>query len=521
MHRPPALEVDSAEVRPGIYSSFCLSWRIAVALAIPILAGCRSTENSSPTAEVLSPTTLLTFTEQPPSPLPPSITTLPLTSIQVTETPRPPALPNLSELARRACTDAENSPVVVGFIPLPLFIMKQVEYLNSDWEFESLGLEGDELIATDSDKGNALVCIRENWAESGIYGDGEKAYDNEWRVSIIAWPSGVILGKLVVSGRPPSIKVGGGPGYGDPPVEGLRTLLRRATTFPTLLIGDETHGFAPPAFSADGRLVALDDADGRISIWDLPDGMKLNEFAGNPFLPTGQLALSPDGSKVAASGFVISKTMVFDTSTGKLLYTLEAGFPQFSPDGKYLAVAAPIEIWLVDPEQGNLVGKMENGHDDLTQALAFSADGRWLVTGKVGNHELVVWDLELREPVWIFTDYDFRADNVAISADGRIAALIGNDGIRVLDIATGTALYTVPENSVPRGVIAFSPDGRYMVYTGSDDGFVLYAVDLEGFGSVELLRTIMFGGGLFFGPDGRSLYVIDGNDFLYRLDFPP
>ena len=101
----------------------------------------------------------------------------------------------------------------------------------------------------------------------------------------------------------------------------------------------------------------------------------------NDFLAT--VALSPDGSRVAAAGG--NTVSIWETSSGKEVQTFPAGrtrvsMIRFSPDGKQLAVATAANGAAVfDVESGS--GKLTlQGEEPGTSAVAFSADGGRLAT---------------------------------------------------------------------------------------------------------------------------------------------
>jgi WD40 repeat protein len=64
----------------------------------------------------------------------------------------------------------------------------------------------------------------------------------------------------------------------------------------------------------------------------------------------------------------------------------------FSPDGKYLATASGSVILLREPKTGKIVREIP-GHLDSVQALAFSADGRKLLSGSDDGSALL-WDMQ-------------------------------------------------------------------------------------------------------------------------------
>jgi WD40 repeat protein len=122
----------------------------------------------------------------------------------------------------------------------------------------------------------------------------------------------------------------------------------------------------------------------------------------------GGLAFSPDGKLLAAAGDVVR---IWDVATGELTHTLRGQTEMggvgsctnlaFAPDGKHLVVTvsglagAGGNIRVYDTADFSEIDQVLGGHDGAVTRLAFSRDGRWLVTGGTDSR-LVVWDWEKR-----------------------------------------------------------------------------------------------------------------------------
>jgi WD40 repeat protein len=131
-----------------------------------------------------------------------------------------------------------------------------------------------------------------------------------------------------------------------------------------------------------------------LKLWDLSTGKEVRTLPHPAGWGIKQVAYSPDG-KLAATN-----THVWNVTTGKMVRALAFGVesPQFSPDGKLLALAYQyavpkskgwIELW--DMMSGEKVAVLE-GHTGMIAALAFSADGKYLVSGSEDTSARV-WEL--------------------------------------------------------------------------------------------------------------------------------
>ncbi len=245
------------------------------------------------------------------------------------------------------------------------------------------------------------------------------------------------------------------------------------------------HPHSHFAFSPDDKLLAS-SGGGLLRLWDVPSGKELRhielpspKFNINVTMPP---AFSPDGKLVALS--CADRTVhVWETDTGKDRYQFEAlqGPGEqllFDPDGRRLALAGsggPVRVW--DLKQKKLVG--EFGDQVSSYFVAFSADGTTLTAVSRGGGPglekkvLCVWDgasgKELRRRAFE-TEGKFMH---ALSPDGTLYATPTADGAAVclLDLATGKERCRTEGEIKPARVVQFTADGKSLV-TGGEDGIV-------------------------------------------------
>jgi RNA polymerase sigma factor (sigma-70 family) len=176
--------------------------------------------------------------------------------------------------------------------------------------------------------------------------------------------------------------------------------------------GDER--VAGAAFTPDGRSLIVWHADHRAVVWDVAAGKKVRQFefaetrhpVPRPVPPGGNggrsasyyiAAASPDGRLVAYAN-QDNFLAVHEVATGKPVRLVEnladsAGTLAFSPDGRSLAWSGwrqPV-IHLLELATGKERIRFD-GHKGGVTALAFTANGRTLVSGS-GDTTALVWDL--------------------------------------------------------------------------------------------------------------------------------
>jgi WD40 repeat protein len=194
------------------------------------------------------------------------------------------------------------------------------------------------------------------------------------------------------------------------------------------------------AFSPEGTYLASANDDGTTIIWDLASGkalLTLQEYPSVAWLETPgaqnvpSVAYSPDGTRLVSSANHAGYAVVWNTTTGKQLFTLPTGngvnYVAYSPDGNRIALASynTVSVW------DALTGKKSlilQGHTGYISHVAFSPDGKLLATdGSDGN--IRVWDTSSG-----FNLLTLNVDSgggVSFSADGKRLAVGGWSGISV------------------------------------------------------------------------------------------
>jgi WD40 repeat protein len=238
---------------------------------------------------------------------------------------------------------------------------------------------------------------------------------------------------------------------------------------------DGIHGLA---FEKDGRRLASVGGDGTFALWDVARRRALvppRDVPGSPFM----LALSPDGELAATAR--VGAIRLLDPATGRPRgRPLEGhkGFLvdlAFTPDGKTLVSAGEEDrttrLW--DVEARKATGKSIRGGPEVGGAVAVTPDGGELATVQAGGTILLADVPSGRPKGRISTGSLGSIDDLAFSSDGQTLAAVQSGAVRLWDVGTRRALGEPLEVHREARRLAFSPDGKTLLSAGQRPGLVL------------------------------------------------
>jgi WD40 repeat protein len=284
------------------------------------------------------------------------------------------------------------------------------------------------------------------------------------------------------------------------------------------------------AFTPDGKAVVSASGDKIIRVWDWQAGKTTRFLRGQ--ISAGDdgkvyaIALSPDGRLLAAGGWMKLPgenghvIRLYDFASGTLLGVLKGhnnvvlGLA-FSPNGRQLVSGSGDNTAIIwDVEGRSLVHQLE-GHKDGVYAVAFTGDGARVITGS-DDGLAKLWSTARGEEIATLSGHRSQVRAVVASAANDAVVSASRDGeIRVWDGKSGQYLRTLVAPGAAVGALSLTPDGKQLIATCASAAcnYVQRVLDLAT-GRVMLAysKHDNISNAAAVSPDGRLAATSGGNE---------
>jgi WD40 repeat protein len=247
------------------------------------------------------------------------------------------------------------------------------------------------------------------------------------------------------------------------------------------------------AFTPDGKFIVSAGDDKIIRVWDWRKSVTVRTIRGQSNLGGNgriyAMALSPDGRWLAAGGY-------FDTGCS----------------GQCQAIR------LYGFASGELKGLLE-GHEYGVISLAFSPDGKKLISGSPGD-SAIIWDVERATPMQTLKGHGDGIHGVAFTPDGARAVTASDKTLRLWRVADGTLIKEMKglfESEERKGhnaqITAVAVSSRGVIASGDMSGEIWLWDGMTGAPQRMLANSGKTGStvtSLRFSPDGTLLLSAAG-----------
>ncbi|MEO1391572.1 MAG: WD40 repeat domain-containing protein [Cyanobacteria bacterium J06634_5] len=281
------------------------------------------------------------------------------------------------------------------------------------------------------------------------------------------------------------------------------------------------------------RIISASD-DGTLKLWN-GKGQLLRTLTGH-HAGVLDVKFSPNGQYIASAS--LDHTIRLWTAAGDFMYAIDTVSASvtgisFSPTEPILAAAYSdtfVRLWAINTDRSLSATGAPNaqpqtspvmilkGHEDWARAVAFSPDGKTIVTGSE-DQTVRLWNRQ-GKLLRVITGHQGWVRAVAFSPDGKTILSAGDANTLRLWYADGRKKKTLYGHEDWVRTIAFSPDGQ-RIASGSDDQTVkIWGVEgtiQQTFNQRSSVHSVAWS------ADGRS--VVSGGDddsvHVWQLKGPP
>jgi len=238
-------------------------------------------------------------------------------------------------------------------------------------------------------------------------------------------------------------------------------------------------------FSPDGRSVLTASDDKTARLWSA--GTETNTQMAVLVAHTGsagRAVFSPDGRR-ALTASDDNSVRLWDAEAGRQIATFTragSGMAAFSPDGRLVAIPDNNTVVVRDANTGEREDRIFQGHSAAVQSVAFSADGRRIVTAS-DDRTARVWDLQTGGQIAALTEHTAPVRSAVFSPDGlrvvstqtpqrsgNVTIVTSNDSVALLwDALSGRVILRFEGDMVQLYDATFSPNGKRIVTASGDN----------------------------------------------------
>ena len=268
--------------------------------------------------------------------------------------------------------------------------------------------------------------------------------------------------------------------------------------------------------SIDCTMIASEDWDGTVKIWNVKTGNEMNTIRTGHTNPFNSVVFS-SGRKILTSVSVVGEIKFWDIKTGTEIRTFTGhegtvSSLAFNPDGTVLASGSTNgTIKFLNVEKATEI-RTFTGHEGTVSSLVFNQNGTMLASGSM-DKTVKIWNVETGIKICTLTGHKYYVLSVVFRPDGKMLASTQFLGkIKFWNVKTGTEILTFPKNIK---LIAFSPDSTMLAFVSYDSKVKFLNIE-TGNEICTFNENASFLNSIAFNPDS-TMFVLGSRDNTIRI----
>lgn len=293
------------------------------------------------------------------------------------------------------------------------------------------------------------------------------------------------------------------------------------------------------AFAPDSSLIAAGLMDGAVAVWPRDAGELVQLLEQKPLSLATAVTFTPDGARLVV-GRVNGRVEIWQAADGTLVHELDlqsGAIMQLLPRrdaAGLVAVTEEGQIIFLD-DAGTPIGPALTQHArGAVQSLAFVPGKSLLAAGSINGY-VSFWDLAAQEPKNDLPHHDGAVQSIAFSPMKNMLVTAVGEWLSPQTFDDTVRLWRWPENELTqqfggekenvngcssfRGVVVYSPDGRFLAYSSHN-----FTAEVRDAATGQMIRPLddhrgtVYG--LTFSPDSRYLATASEDGFVrvWRTD---